>query len=78
VSTIQHQDVFNRCYALAKELEDEGRLEDSVAVLRALQVYLDIFPAFPYGSCRKMTADRLEQTGAKAREKEKKAKEKKR
>jgi hypothetical protein len=64
VSSAQHRDVFSRCTGLAKELEQQGRLEDSVAVLRALSVYLDAFPAMPDASCQSMTRKSLDLAGS--------------
>lgn len=56
MSSQQTKDVFRHCFALAKDLEAQpGRKAEALAVLRALQVYLDIFPAMPDGSCRNMT-----------------------
>jgi hypothetical protein len=69
MSAVQHRDVFSRCTGLSKELEEAGRLEDSVAVLRALQTYLDTFPAMPDGSCRAMTHGHLEKLGLRIRAK---------
>lgn len=54
--------------ALAKGLEVDGRMEDGVAVLRALAVYLDSLPAFPDGSCRRMTENHLEKMSARMRQ----------
>lgn len=58
------QTVFGRCLDVAKDLEDSGRLEDSVAVLKALAVYLDVRPAFPGRSCYDMVVGRLARLGA--------------
>lgn len=67
MSSAQHRDVFSRCTGLSKELEEQGRLEDSVAVLRALQVYLDAFPAMPDASCQGMTRKHLDKLSSEIR-----------
>ena len=57
------QEVFGRCLEVAKQLEASGRVEDSVAVLKALVVYLDVSPAFPGRSCYDIVVGRLERLG---------------
>ncbi len=57
------QTVFGRCLSVAKNLEEGGQLEDSVAVLKALAAYLDAHPAFPGRSCYDVVIGRLERLG---------------
>jgi hypothetical protein len=72
--SLQSIEVYRRCWGLVQELEKEKRLEDSVAVLRALSVYLDVLPAMPDRSCRGTVDRRLATTYALVREKESKEK----
>lgn len=64
----QHQEVFQRCVALAKELEANKRLEDGVAVLRALSSYLEQTPATADRSCAGHTNALLAKMYARVRE----------
>jgi hypothetical protein len=66
----QSQDVFRRCMEVVGELEAEHRDEDSVAILRALAVYLDALPAFPDKSCKARVDGHLLKTYGRVREKE--------
>ena len=50
-ATTQHQQVFQLCYEIAETKLREGQAKEARAVLRALRVYLDTFPAFPDRSC---------------------------
>lgn len=53
------RDTFQRCFRVASELEGTGHVDDAIALLRSLQVYLDILPAFPDGSCKNTVKGRL-------------------
>jgi hypothetical protein len=69
MSSAQHRDVFARCTRISREFQSQGQLEDSLAVLRALQTYLDVFPVLPDSSCQSMTQRSIEVIGSTLRSK---------
>lgn len=62
--SLQHKEVYTLCHEVVDELLDKGQQLEAAAVLRSLGVYLDQFPAFADGSCRRVTENKLTSTVA--------------
>lgn len=73
MSSSQSREVLQRCFSVSRDLEAKGERANGVAVLRALQVYLDSEPAFPDASDRNLVSGALGRMAGRLKEEEKKA-----